>query len=344
MPTRLSMAASIAVLLAASARGAGPDPVLDVQATAETDPVADKGDAADDPAIWVNRQEPEMSLILATNKKGGLMVYDLVGRELQYVKDGKFNNVDVRDDFPLTGRKIPIVASENRANNTVGVYTIGPDGRSLAKLAALPLNRGVEPYGSTLHRSAKSGRFYFFVGSKEGVVTQYEIAAGEDGKLGAREARELRLSSTVEGMVADDDLGWYYVSEEAVGIWRFPAEPDGGTRGTLVDRVGGEGHLRKPEVEGLTLCRNGASEGYLIASSQGSNEYVVYTREGINRYVKTFRIVDGPVDGTEDTDGIDVTSAALGGRFAKGLFVAQDGKSAGKNQNFKLVPWESIVP
>ena len=38
-----------------------------------------------------------------------------------------------------------------------------------------------------------------------------------------------------------------------------------------------------------------------------------------------------------------MTTAGLGPAFPGGLFVAQDGKNDGSNQNFKLVPWQSIV-
>src|SRR5690606_16649840 len=48
----------------------------------QTDPVNTSGDAADDPAIWIHPQQPERSLVLGTNKKAGLQVYDLqeIGR------------------------------------------------------------------------------------------------------------------------------------------------------------------------------------------------------------------------------------------------------------------------
>ena len=49
------------------------------------------------------------------------------------------------------------------------------------------------------------------------------------------------------------------------------------------------------------------------------------------------------IGAAEDTDGIDVTTAGLGPAFPGGLFVAQDGKNEGSNQNLKLVPWQSIV-
>jgi len=44
-----------------------------VKASAETQPVNKSGDAADDPAFWLNVNNPEQSLIIATNKKKGLM-------------------------------------------------------------------------------------------------------------------------------------------------------------------------------------------------------------------------------------------------------------------------------
>ena len=51
------------------------------------------------------------------------------------------------------------------------------------------------------------------------------------------------------------------------------------------------------------------------------------------------------IDGTTDTDGIDVTSTSLGSAFPHGLFIAQDGKNTSPTppQNFKLVPWEAIA-
>jgi len=51
----------------------------------------------------------------------------------------------------------------------------------------------------------------------------------------------------------------------------------------------------------------------------------------------------GQIDDVSDTDGICVISAPTSRQFAQGLFVAQDGKNAGRNQNFKLYAWEDIA-
>jgi len=51
------------------------------------------------------------------------------------------------------------------------------------------------------------------------------------------------------------------------------------------------------------------------------------------------------VDGTSETDGLDVTSAPLGAAYPAGLFVAQDGLNTDpdERQNFKLVSWADIA-
>jgi 3-phytase len=59
--------------------------------------------------------------------------------------------------------------------------------------------------------------------------------------------------------------------------------------------------------------------------------------------VGSFEIEAGGVDGVQHTDGIDVTTTSLGTAFAGGVFVAQDGRNPGANQNFKLVPWPEIA-
>ena len=70
-------------------------PVESVGATVETEPVPSGGDAADDPAIWVHPSDPAESTIIGTDKQGGLVVYDLAGKQLQYLPDGKMDNVDL---------------------------------------------------------------------------------------------------------------------------------------------------------------------------------------------------------------------------------------------------------
>ena len=153
--------------------------------------------------------------------------------------------------------------------------------------------------------------------------------------------RSLDVGDETEACAVDDTHGRLYVSEEPVGIWLYGAEPSAGGRRSLVDASDGTGHLTA-DVEGLAIYQAARGDGYLIASSQGSDEFVIYKRRS-NNYVGAFRIVDGPIDGVSNTDGIDVTSVALGSDFPEGLFVAQDGDNDSSNQNFKYVPWGDIA-
>lgn len=73
------------------------------EARAQTAPTPHTGDAADDPAIWIHPQTPELSLILGTDKQGGLHSYNLDGSAVQLVSAGSHpNNVDVLYGFRST--------------------------------------------------------------------------------------------------------------------------------------------------------------------------------------------------------------------------------------------------
>jgi len=313
-----------------------------VTAAVETEPVPNGGDAADDPAIWVNPDDPSRSTVIGTDKEGGLAVYDLDGRQLQYLPDGQMNNVDLRDGFPLAGTDVALVTASNRNSNSIAIYKVDPASRRLENVAARDIHPGLETYGSCMYRSRKTGRLYYVVDSKDGDVEQWELFES-GGRVDAKKVRSFDVGSQVEGCVADDDLGRLYISEEDVGIWRYGAEPTAGDERVKVDSTGSSGHL-VADVEGLAITYGDGGKGYLIASSQGDSSYVVYERGGSNPFVHRFRVRDGDrIDGTQETDGIDVTAADLGASFSGGLFVAQDGDNDGGNQNFKLVPWEAII-
>ncbi len=338
---RIALVALLAVLPQEAAR---------VAATVETEPVHHRGDAADDPAIWIHPTDPARSTVLGDDKEGGLLVYGLDGRELQWIDPHlALNNVDVRPGFPLAGtfadgtahERVDLVGVGNETGSSMRFYKVNPATRKVEPAGEVG-GVGFAPYGSCLYRSAKTGRFFHFVNGKNGRVQQWEL--GDDGKgaVAATKVRQFEVGSQVEGCVADDALGHFYVGEESAGIWKYGAEPDAGGRRASVDRCGKGGRLTA-DVEGLAIYSRPDGTGYLLASSQGNDSFTVYAREGENRFLGAFRVVDGGIDGCSDTDGIEVTSAALGPGFPNGLFVAQDGSNKGGHQNYKLVPWDRIA-
>jgi 3-phytase len=348
-PVVLTMTAAVAL---AGCSGGSDRPLVTsvvtekVAATVETEPVPHDGDAADDPAVWVNPDDPSKSVIVGTDKQGGLMVYDLAGRQLQYLPVGDMNNVDVRpaaDGFTLGGRPVVLVVAGNRSSNSIGVFELDPDTRQLRDVAGAAMAPDLQVYGSCVYRSAATDRFYVFVNSQEGEVEQWELTDDGSGRVAGEQVRSFEVDSQTEGCVADDEKGQLYLGEETRGIWQFGAEPDAGDEGRLIAEVTDEGPLIG-EVEGLTIARDVDDTGLLIASSQGDNSYAVFRLGGDNDHVGSFQIDNGKIDGTSETDGIDVVSSALGESFPSGVFVAQDGDNDDGMQNFKLVPLDQIFP
>jgi 3-phytase len=325
--------------------GAAPKPIRlqfgRLSATVETDPVPSSGDAADDVVVWVHPSDPGRSVVIGTDKKSGIGVYDLSGRELSYREGGKPNNVDLRCGFRLRDRSVALVTAGDRERNEILVYRLDPATRTLVDVAARPISPGLDIYGSCMYRSRTTGNVFVIATSEDGEIEQWRLFADRQGLVDAERVRRFDVGSQTEGCVADDALGRLYLGEEERGIWRYQAEPAGGSRRTLVDATGRGGHL-DADVEGLTILAGPRGAGYLVASSQGDSSFAVYRREGRNAYVGRFRIVGhGPVDAVEGTDGIDAVAAPLGPRFPNGLLVVQDGDNDDGNQNFKLIPLRS---
>ncbi len=323
------------------------DIIVRPEATVQTAAVPHKGDAADDPAIWIHPTAPGQSLVLGTDKQGGLFAYNMDGTVHQVVSDGsKPNNVDVLYGFPMGTNIVDLALAAVRNEGARGfkIWVIDAATRELADVThggVIPVFGGSEPYGSCAYRSATSGRSYFFVNNKRGEVEQYQLADASLGKITARKVRAFKVTSITEGCVADDALGFFYLAEENVGIWKFSAEPDGPGQGTLIARVGEHG--LKADVEGLTIYYGTGGRGYLIASSQGNNSFKVYDRQDGNHFRLTIDPRKGWIDDVSDTDGICVASGPTSALFPKGIFIVQDGGKAGGRQNFKFYAWEEIA-
>lgn len=314
-----------------------------VVAKVETDPVPSDGDAADDPAIWVHPTNSSLSLILGTDKKSGLAVYDLSGKQLQFLPDGRLNNVDLRYRFPLGGQEVDLVTAGNRSDDSIAVYRVNAQTRRLENVSAPDFKVEIDVYGSCMYHSPTDGKFYVFVNSKSGEVEQWELVENDAGKVEGQLVRSFDAGTQTEGCVADDETGDFYIGEEAKGIWKYGAEPGDGESRSMVDSTGEDGHL-EADVEGLTIYYASNGNGYLIASSQGNDKFVVYERQGSNKYVMTFQIESSNgIDAVTNTDGIDVIHLPLGSIFHQGVFVAQDGNNDDGNQNYKLVPWQDIA-
>lgn len=324
---------------------------LSVVADLETEPlkrVSPKDDAADDPAIWINKSNPAQSRIIGTDKKNGLAVYDMQGKELFFYPDGRMNNVDVRYDFPFGNKKIDIVACSNRSDKCINLYQINADG-SLNSLKTEGFESDMEAnvYGFCLGKDLANNVFYAFANSKKGEWRQWYFSTNDEGIVVARIVRKFQFESKLEGMVCDDISRTVFTGEEDTGIWYSPIDPQSKKMEMIKNSDLRVNKNLKADIEGLAVYRGKNNKNYLLASSQGNYSYAIFILKEPYNYIGSFKITDGEsIDGCEETDGIEATAVNLGKQFPDGIFIAQDGFNR-KNkklqtQNFKIVDWRSI--
>lgn len=340
------LVASLLVLAAACTQQIQPptSPASVIAAVAETAAVNQEGDAADDPAIWV-APNPTQSLVIATQKKGGLYVFDLSGAIVQEAPGGEPNNVDIREGFAWTEGAAPIVGASDRTDNALVFWRFDPTTRRLDPTVRSRIPTGfAEVYGFCLGRMGED--FVAIATDKDsGEVGVWRLSLGADGMITGERIVTHTLGSIAEGCVVDDDAGVYYVAQELVGIWRADLDDATGANRRQIGAVG-DGNLVE-DVEGLTLWRDANGGGYLIASVQGASRYAVYNRDD-NAYRGAFEIgasADGSADAVQGTDGIDIVSAPLGPDYPAGLFVAQDDENTNPAalQNFKYASWADVM-
>lgn len=332
---RASVCGMVALLLAGCATTPAITgwPAVSVTASGETEPVGTaKADAADDPAIWRNPADPAASLIVATDKKAGLHVYDLSGTSRSMAGVGLVNNVDLVD---LGSAGVIVVASDRNdpANAALQVFRLNTATATLEPLGRVPGGAG-EGYGLCLWNNG--GTIHAFSVLKQGQIEEFRLDfAGNTVRSVPVLSR--KVATQPEGCVVDPRSGTLYVGEEGAGVWRYAA---GSEQGDLILPV--DNRMLVADVEGIDIAPRGESGGWLVVSSQGDNAYAVFDLASLAP-VGRFRIAAGQFGATEETDGIALDVRSFGAQYPGGLFIAQDGQNAPAAQNFKLVSWRSIT-
>lgn len=330
-------------------------------------------DAVDDAAIWVHPTDPSKSLIISSDKSdhGGYDLYNLDGSEQDWQADGRLNNVDIRYNFPLAGERVALVAFTDRLTkpNRIVFYKVNTATRTLVRLSggAMTGSALTTPRGFAMYHSPTSGKYYAFV-TDRGNTEQYEID-GSTGSIRLTFIRKLwKPAHSTEGMVADDELGYFYLAEEkdssatveVVGhIWKFRADPPANPLeaptmvASTTNDPSGTGVLA-PDIKGLTMYYAAGGKGYLIAASQGVVPGHSYSSFGVfdrvtGTYKGSFALTGATcsIDEVAGEDGIDVTNFNLGSAFPKGFFITGDfankDGSVLNRQNNKVVRWDTVA-
>ena len=130
----------------------------------------------DDPAIWIDPENPANSLIVGTdkNKNGALYVYDLSGqiiREKTVSGLQRPNNVDIEYGLKLGGVDTDIAVCTERLTNKIRVFRM-PDMTAVDN-GGIPVFEGEAlraPMGISLYKRPKDGAIFAIVSRKEGPV------------------------------------------------------------------------------------------------------------------------------------------------------------------------------
>jgi 3-phytase len=303
------------------------------------------GGDSDDPAIWVNIQFPDSSLILGTDKdkeNGGVYVFGLNGK-INPAKTRlgfkRVNNIDVAYGFKMENKYIDIAVATERDRNAIRVFElpsmelVDAGGIRVFSDDSLCL-----PMGIALYKRPSNGQMFAIVGRKEGpssgYLYQYRLYS-ENGTVKGELVRKFGAYSgkkEIESIAVDNELGYVYYSDEQVGVRKYYADPDSSD---VELALFGKGEYLD-DNEGISIYSTAKGKGYILVSDQAAGSFNVYPREGTTNNKHQHDLIKKIQFSVKNSDGSDVTSIALPG-FHGGLFVAMS-----DDKTFHFYSWQQI--
>ena len=301
----------------------------------------------DDPAIWINEDDPEASLILGTDKNedGAIYVYDLNGKiQTDKVVRGlkRPNNIDIEEFEFGDGSEIFIAVTTERLTNKLRIFSV-PDMLSID-------NGGIEvftgeidraPMGISLYKRESDDVIFAIVGRKsgpsDGYLWQYRLDGNPDGTIGATMVRSFGTYSgekEIEAIAVDDEYGYVYYSDEGVGVRKYHADPDQTNEELALFATTGIAD----DHEGISIYKTDMGTGYIILSDQQANKFHFFSREGTKLNPHHHQLIKVINAACNFSDGSEVTNASLGSLFPKGLFVAMS-----DDKTFHFYDWEDLA-
>ncbi|WP_445735812.1 phytase [Mariniflexile sp.] len=302
---------------------------------------------SDDPAIWINKNDPSKSIILGTDKEdgGGLYAFDLQGK---IIKDkcvlnlDRPNNVDIAYDFNLGGKKVDIAVTTERSKNQLRVFSL-PDMKPIDG-GGLPVfvDRDIkDPMGIALYTNPKDGAIYAIVGPKDGpstgYLTQYRIDNAGRGNVKLTKIRDFGNYSGVkeiEAIAVDNELGYVYYSDEAFGVRKYYADPAKGDEELALFGTKDFGR----DIEGISIYKMDDGTGYILISDQQQNTFNVFPREGSQDDPHNHKLIKSIELMTLESDGSEVTSVNLGPEYPSGMFVGMS-----TDKTYHIYDWRDIA-
>ncbi|MEQ8473019.1 MAG: phytase [Marinoscillum sp.] len=300
---------------------------------------------SDDPAIWVNPQDPSQSIIYGTDKHevdGGLYAFTLTGKRIDSIQAyplDRPNNVDIAYQVPFNGVLIDVAVCTERGRGQLRVFKL-PELTPLDSGGILVFEDDLTNnlvMGVALYKRPQDSALFAIISRKELNVTddylyQYVLQADSTGFKGSLSRKFGKFSGTkeIEAVAVDAELGYVYYSDEYYGIHKYYADPEMGNEELSVFGLGGFVDDR----EGISIYKKTDSTGYILVSNQGANSFMVFPREGTSDNPHRHELIMEIPVSAMSSDGSEVTSDSLGSEFPNGLFVAMS-----DNKTFEIFDW-----
>ena len=302
---------------------------------------------ANDPAIWLHPDHPESSLVIGTDKgtypDGGIFTWNLDGDQQQRINISHPTNIDVRYGMKLAGGLVDIAAVSMRDHREIRIFKVDPVTRTLSDITSPDSVLTFRaPFGIALYKRPSDGAMFAFLSSKaiESKAKIWQYLLEDDGK-GRVKRIPVRVfgenTEVIDGMVADDKLGYLYIAEKIVGIRKYYADPEMGDDQLALfattDGIEGQRH-------GLALYESSDSTGYVLLTNPGTKSIKIYHREGDDGNPHRHGLVTTLKNSMSIRGwGVDATSLASTADFPHGFVVWHNQK----DNNFQLYAWEDIA-
>jgi 3-phytase len=289
---------------------------------------------SDDPAIWVNQQNPAQSLVIGTDKDadGALYVFDLQGRVVQEkVVRGLLrpNNVDIAYDVSVGGKKVDIAVVSERYAQRLRIYRLPDmapiDGGGIPVFAS---EQARDVMGISLYTRASDDALFAIVSRSEamaprqGYLHQYRLVDDGNGQLQGvftRAFGEWSGVKEIEAIAVDDAAGYVYYSDETYGVRQYHADPLAEDADEQVTEFGRTDFTQ--DHEGISVYPRADGSGYLFVSDQQADHFNIYERQATTAAPLAHKLLARLPLATHESDGSDLTTTELPG-FPGGLFVA----------------------
>lgn len=300
----------------------------------------------DDPAIWINKNNPEQSLILGTDKheeNGGIYVFNLKGKLIKekcLTGLKRPNNIDVEYGFNYNSTEIDIAVFTERNRNVIRVLSL-PDFNFIDN-GGIPVFENEEnrdPMGIGLYKDSFNQKIYAIVSRKSGPSNNYlgqYLLKDSSGIVIGQQIRNFgafKGGKEIESIAVDDKMGYIYYSDEGAGVRKYYANPDSSNLELALLASSGftEDH------EGISIYATSENEGYIIVSDQGANLFHIFRRIGSETNPHEHPLIAILPFSTLDSDGSEVTNFPIPNLYPKGFFVAMS-----TDTTFQIYDWQKI--